>query len=362
MKAIHLSFWTILVSCLFSGVSFAQRSPGGLADISLSELLEVSVDAPRSSSILSETEGDPGGKSAPEAIEALSSGSPASLWYRYKAVEFEGYLDGTTERSNAEVLALYPVLPTVITQEAHIVGLNYRFSNLLDFNLTVPYIFQSTEHIRRRGAPFTLRSEGVGDVAFAANYALYKHGQSAAILTMGITAPTGSINAKGDTPRGRNTQLPYAMQIGSGTWEWHPGLTLTAPLGNWQVGTTLDGAIRLGENDRNYSLGDEFSATVWANRDIGSRLEFGSYVRGECWGGIDGQDLDVNPLIAPVADPNTYGGCSIEVGASLRVKWKEDLYDNCYFELGGGLPVYQNLKGPQPKEKWNLSLGVSIGF
>lgn len=362
MRGFHQCVFVILVGGYFTGICFGQRSPGDLADISLSELLEVPVDSAQRSSSDSEGGESNGGKSVSDAIESLDSASPASLWYRYKQVRYEGYLEGTTKLTNAEVLTQYPVLPTVISQEAHIVGMNYRFSNLLDFTFTVPYIYQSTEHIRRAGAPFTLKSEGIGDLALAANYAIYKHGQTAAILTMGVTAPTGSINEKGDTPRGRNTQLPYAMQIGSGTWELHPGLTLTAPLGASQMGATVDGAIRLGENDRNYSLGDEFSATLWANRKLGSRLQLGTFVRGECWDGIQGQDSDVNPLIAPVADPDTYGGCKVELGGSLRVHWKEDVYDNCYFELGGGVPVYQKLSGPQPKEQWNLTMGLSIGF
>lgn len=352
----------VLVTGFSSGISFGQRSPGGLADISLSELLEVPVESSKRSSSDSRPGESADGKSVPDAIESLDSASPASLWYRYKQVRYEGYLEGTKKLLNAEVLTQYPVLPTVISHEAHIVGMNYRFSNLLDFTIAVPYIYQSTEHIRRAGAPFTLDSSGIGDLAFAANYAVYKHGQSAVILTMGVTAPTGSINEKGDTPRGRNTQLPYAMQIGSGTWEWHPGLTITAPAGNWQLGATVDGAIRLGDNDRNYSLGDEFSASLWANRKLGSRLQLGTFVRGQCWDGIEGMDSDVNPRIAPVADPSAYGGCKVDVGGSLRVMWKEDVYDNCYLELGGGVPIYQNLSGPQPKEQWNLTLGLSIGF
>lgn len=349
----------VLVLGLIPGTGFGQRSPGDLADISLSELLEIPVDSSVSS--LDESD-ESSGKATTDAIETLDSASSGSLWYRYKQVRFEGYLEGDSRLTNAEVLARYPVVPTVISQEAHIVGLNYRFSNLVDFTLTLPYVYQSTEHIRRAGAPFTLASEGLGDLALATNYAIYKHGKTAAILTMGITAPTGSIDKKGNTPRGRGTQLPYAMQIGSGTWELHPGLTLTAPAGDWQLGATLDGAFRMGENDRDYSFGDEFSATLWANRKLGSRFQLGTFLRGECWDGLDGADSEVNASIAPVADPDTYGGCKVEVGGSLRFLWKEDVYEDCYFELGGGVPIHQHLNGPQPKEQWNLSLGLSFGF
>ena len=43
-------------------------------------------------------------------------------------------------------------------------------------------------------------------------------------VTGGLSFPTGSIDEKGDTPRGKGTQVPYTMQIGSGTYDLQPAL------------------------------------------------------------------------------------------------------------------------------------------
>jgi hypothetical protein len=352
MKAFHLLSISALLLFVCVQDTLAQRSPANLADVPLSELLEFRVEADDHSVFGSDL----------DELDDLSPSSKLSAWYRQKRVRFEGYMDGTDELSNADVLQQYPVLPTVIDQEAHIYGVNYRHSNRFDLTFSVPYILQSTEHIRRLGAPFTLDSEGFGDISLTANYSAIKYGATAVILSGGITAPTGTIDAKGDTPRGKNTQLPYAMQIGSGTWDLHPGITYGTAKGLWSFGTTLDGVIRLGENDRGYSLGDSAALTLWMDRELTSRFKVGAHVRGETWGGIDGQDADVNPNIAPVADPDTYGGSKIDVGASFRVHWKEDVYENCFLEVGGALPVWQDLNGPQPKEAWEFTVGLSIGF
>ncbi|NNC99888.1 MAG: hypothetical protein HKN85_06885 [Gammaproteobacteria bacterium] len=332
--------------------ALAQRSPADLADIPLSELLEFHV--------VSDAENDLSARGG--EIEDLTVASRLSLWYRYKVVQFEGYRDGKDNLTNEQVLRHFPVLPTVIDQEAHVIGLNYRHSNRLDFTMSIPHIKQSTEHIRRVGSPFTLRSDDWGDLSLSANYAVFKYGADAVVFSFGITAPTGTIDAKGDTPRGKDTQLPYAMQIGSGTWDVHPGITYMTARGAWRLGSTLDGVFRLGTNDRDYSLGNQLAITLWAERPVAERIKFATHIRAESWGDIDGQDSAVNPNIAPVADPNLYGGKQAELKGSLRYQWKEDVYENCFVEVGGAIPVWQDLTGPQPKQAWKLTIGLGIGF
>ena len=342
-------FLILLVSAgLLSGVS-GQRTPSDLANISLNDLLNVRV-------------ADSGGIEDGVELELLEASSRISIRYRYKQARFEGYMDGTKNLSNRDVLGLYPVLPTVIDQQAHILGVNYRYSDILDFSLVIPYVHQSTDHIRRQGAPFTLESDGFGDISLSANYVAYRHGATSLIASLGISAPTGTIDAKGNTPRGKGTQLPYAMQLGSGTWDLNPGITLAKTLGPWSVGGTVDGLIRLGKNGRDYSLGNELNVSIWADRSITSRLQLSGYVRGECWDSINGSDKDVTPTVAPVADPDTYGGCRVEVGASLKYFFLENIYDDCHVNVGVSVPVWQDLKGPQPRQEWEFSLGISFGF
>ena len=330
----------------------ANRPPGYLADISLSELLEIRV----------ENSDDDAEHDQVHTLDSLTSPSRFALWHRYKEVRFEGYKDGTNALSNTEVLQQFPVLPTVIDQEAHIFGLNYRHSNRLDFTISIPHLYQSTQHIRRSGGPFTLKSDGFGDLSVTGNYAAIRYGTTAVVISAGITAPTGTIDAKGDTPRGKNTQLPYAMQIGSGSWALNPGITYATAKGLWGLGATLGAVVHLDENKRHYTLGDQKSLTLWTDRELNSRVKFGAHLRAEAWGDIDGQDPDVNPLTAPVAYPGAYGGSQIKVGGSMRFDWNDDLYDNSFIEFRAAAPIWQNLNGPQPEQKWEFTIGISYGL
>ena len=112
-------------NAILMGAAVAQRTPSDLASVSLNDLLNVRVVE----------EGD---ASADEVkLDLLRASARLSTWYRYKQARFEGYMDGTNDVSNAEVLGIYPVLQTAIDQQAHILGVNYRFSDLLDFSVVV---------------------------------------------------------------------------------------------------------------------------------------------------------------------------------------------------------------------------------
>ena len=56
---------------------------------------------------------------------------------------------------------------------------------------------------------------------------LHRLNQNSSILVnLGFSLPTGSIDEKGRTPKDANvdTQLPYTMQLGSGTYDIKPSI------------------------------------------------------------------------------------------------------------------------------------------
>ena len=57
----------------------------------------------------------------------------------------------------------------------------------------------------------------------------------------GISVPTGSIDEEGDTPRAPgNQQLPYTMQLGSGTWDVPLLLSFRKYGAQWDWGAHAD--------------------------------------------------------------------------------------------------------------------------
>ncbi len=345
---------TAFLAVVFSlSTAHAQRSPSELADLPLERLLGLST-----TSASSFTQPGPEGP----AVSELPALSRFALSYHYKQRQFEGYRDGTTEVSFREVLEIFPVLPTEITQEAHIFQTHYRHSDKLGLTLGIPYILQSTAHIRRAGAPFTLESEDFGDLSLYLGYTAFQRGTNRTILNLGAGFPTGSIDEKGDTPRGPNTQLPYAMQTGSGTYDLRPGIIHTKALGPFALGAAVNGVIRLGKNDRDYRLGDSITAAVWAGYRVAPWADVSVRFEGECWGSIEGQDPDVNPAIAPVADPDLYGGCRIDTGLGLKLYHPASVYRDRFVEIAFQTPIWQDLNGPQTEKRWEFTVGAGFSF
>ena len=60
-------------------------------------------------------------------------------------------------------------------------------------------------------------------------------------LSLGLSAPTGSIDEKS----GANT-VGYGMQLGSGTWDFHPAITYLGQTENYSYGAQLGGVLESG--------------------------------------------------------------------------------------------------------------------
>ena len=65
--------------------------------------------------------------------------------------------------------------------------------------------------------------------------------------------PTGSIDEEGDTPRAPGSQqLPYTMQLGSGTWDFPLFLSFRKYEARWDWGMDASYTLRTCSNDRDY--------------------------------------------------------------------------------------------------------------
>lgn len=340
----------LIISCasllLCTTFTFAQSPPVDLTELSLEELLGVHLIS----------------RSEAEAGMIQQAGGNTRIGYRYIRLLFEDYNDGTRKRSAEEVLSDFPVAPDRITQEAHVLSVSQRINADLAVQIELPFLQQGTDHIRRSGAPFRIETDGVGDIVGLGVYRVVKSATHQVFVMAGLSLPTGSINETGDTPRGRDTAVPYTMQIGSGTYDLQPGLLYVGGEGALEWGAELAAKLRLGRNDRDYHLGNRTTLSAWLKTQMLSWLE--PQIKGTLthWGRIDGEDRDLNPTVAPVADPTLFGGTRalISLGASstLNPNGKHP------WSLGAefGLPVYQSLNGPQPRQKWTANLSVTKSF
>lgn len=372
MKAINsriLRIYFLLIFCLITNNLYAQ-TPEELANLSINELLSLSLDE-----LMSFNLGDQG--------DATGQDLQRSRWqvsYRYRRAVFEGYRDGTSDIPLSQVLfdgnpanrtsKNFPIVPTKITQEAHIFNVGYQLDDRSAINVIVPYILQTTDHVSivPGFSSFTISSEGIGDVVLSYRRDVWQRDNHLIIARAGISLPTGSIDEEGDTPRAPgDQQLPYTMQLGSGTFDIPVGINYIGQKDKWSWGTGVNAKFRLGRNSRDYRLGHTASVSVWSGRQISSWLKPTVQIDYKYTDRIHGMDDEITvpgafPFPASITNPDLFGGHKISTLFGIEVGPPSGLFSNHSLGFGYSMPIYQNLNGPQVKEDDQISVNWNWHF
>ncbi len=334
----------------------AQTPPSDLTELGIEEILGLRI--------IRQSESTPD--------KAKTWANRWSVGYRYIRMDFEGFNDGANHVSTGRVGSRFAIIPEKIVQEMHLTEISYAALDKLSFSLTVPYIIQKTDHISRAAGHnkwFRIRSDGIGDIGISASYALKSKSTYQLMANLGISIPSGSIDEKGDTPTpGTRNQLPYTMQLGSGTFDPLIGINYTRNSGKITWGGGVQGKFRLGRNERGYSLGDRVLLTSWIrSKHFSEWIEPSLKLMGTISTTIDGSDKDLpRPGLVPVATPRFFGGEEAVVSPGVRIKFKDGMFNDMFkgqtIEVNAGFPVYQSTNGPLPVEKWRISVGVNWKF
>lgn len=278
--------------------------------------------------------------------------------YRYMFMDMDGNREGTSRLSEQDVFEEgYMIVPTKMTMQMHMFGAMYAPTDNLTLMVMLPYLRFSMDHVTRMGARFTTESEGIGDIRMTGLYVLHRWDRQQLHFNAGIGFPTGSTEARGNTPAGPNQKLPYPMQLGSGTFDLFPGFTYLGQTERWSWGGQLESTLRLGKNNEGYSLGDRAATTVWGARKWNDWLSTSLRLEVQAWGNIDGQDNDLNPAMVPSADPRRRGGEKMNLSFGLNFLGRGGFVKGNRLAMEIGVPVYQSLDGPQLETKWLLTVG-----
>jgi len=153
-----------------------------------------------------------------------------------------------------------------------------------------------------------------------------------------------------------NIKAGYPMQLGSGTWDLIPSITYADSTDRFGWGFQANYRWRLGENDNDYTLGNVLQALGWGKYAMTPKLSGIGKLTIADWGRIDGQDPELNPDLAPTTDPNATGGTRVDLSLGLNgVLGKAHVLG---IELG--VPVYQDLNGPQLETDWIFSFSYQL--
>ena len=304
--------------------------------------------------------------------------------YRYMLMEMSDMRNGTNDLSPEEIVgnpAAFPnpngppagfrVIPDEMTMHMHMLGAMYGATDWLTLMGMANYVKKDMNHITFQGMAGTTRlgefettSSGWGDTSLGGMIKLYEDDTHHLHANAMLSIPTGSIKEKDQVLTPMNTRptlrLPYAMQLGSGTYDALPGLTYTGHTGLWNWGAQYAATIRLeDENNQGYSLGDQHKLSLWGGYQLNDWLRGTLRLTGETVGDIDGSDP---MIVAPVttADPDNYGGETLS--ASVGFNFTPDLLRGAQVATEFTAPLYQDLNGPQMKRDYGFTIGLQYSF
>lgn len=285
------------------------------------------------------------------------------LSYRYMYMSMDGIRTGTNNVSSRQVLEDYMMAPLDMDMQMHMFGLMYAATDYLSIMGMVPYIKKSMNHLTRMGERFKTESEGFGDIKLTGLVKVFDNYDQRIHLSAGMSFPTGSIDERDDTPMGSHL-LSYPMQLGSGTFDLLPGITYLGQHSNVSWGAQVSGVIRLGENDRDYRLGNRLDATAWGAYDWFNWVSTSARMDWQSWGNVHGADPALDPAMMPGADPDNQGGNRLDLlfGMNFYVPEGPKLIKGQRLAVELGFPIYQDLDGPQLETDWVLWLGWQYGW
>ena len=291
------------------------------------------------------------------------------LSYGYMRMDMEGNRDGTDRLSPDKIVTTYAnrfsavsgqpntlrIVPTEMTMDMHMLGAMYGLSDKVTLMAMLPYHEKTMDHITYMGGSgttvrggFTTKTEGWGDVKLTSLVRIKDTGKHKLHANIGLSLPTGSIDERGTalTPMGmqQEQRLPYAMQLGSGTYDVHPGFTYTGRKGAWGWGAQYAGEIRLeSENREGYSWGDKHTLSAWGAYQWAPWVSSSLRLTGSTQDSIDGIDPQI---VAPVqtANPSNFGGKELRLGLGINLIGTKGQVKGAMLGLEAELPL--------PRSKW----------
>lgn len=284
--------------------------------------------------------------------------------YRYGMMRMSGNIDGTSDLTVPEVLAdpRFMIAPTEMDMEMQMIGLMWAPTERLTLAFMAPHIRLTMDHLTMAGTKFTTRSEGFGDIRATGLVKLYDRNNQRLHLNLGVSVPTGSINERDRTPVNPNAVLPYPMQLGSGTFDLHPGFTYLGQHNDWSWGGQVGGTIRLGQNNEGYSLGERGRATFWGAHKFTDWLSASLRLNGEIWDDVDGRDRRTFGTPVPTAKPNLRGGERVDALVGVNFYFRKGALKGNRIAIEYGMPIYQSLDGPQLEVDDMLQIGWQLSW
>ena len=286
--------------------------------------------------------------------------------YRLMTMRMSGNRDGTDTLSAAEVRQRgYAIVPRRMLSLTHMLGLMHAPTDWLTIMVMLPV--QQNSMDLEAGMPlgstkFTTHSAGLGDITATGLFKVLEGSSYRLQLQAGLGLPSGGIEVRDDTPMAADARLPYPMRLGRGSLAALPGATFLTQANGWSFGVQATGQWPLYRNQDRYRTSRVGMATTrgavsWT-RWLSTSLRAAASTRSN----YVGSDPDLNPQMTPAADPKLRGGSEIDGFAGVNLLAPKGALHGHRVAIEFGLPLYQNLDGPQLQNTWMATAGWQYSF
>jgi len=281
--------------------------------------------------------------------------------YSFEQMQRKGMLRGDNQVSPSDVLNdsynPYDRTPRRLEVTAHTVQLAYAPHPRATLVVEVPFLMKKLRTRDAVGHVTQEQTQGVGDIGFALVVPFIRKGNERSQVHIGFDIPTGSIRRGGD-----ETRLPFDSQIGNGSYDFEWGWTYRGELDWFSWGGQATGRHPLDRNDLHYRVGSRFELTGWGAVQLpagmSSSLRVGWQKQNNTR--VPSGDFVGGTITDPSDNPKKRGGYQFTVSPGLTVELPQ--LGNQRVAVEFDIPVYQNLDGPQLKEKWSVKAGWQWGF
>ena len=282
------------------------------------------------------------------------------LSYRFGYMHMDGNRDGSSSVSHQEVLNSYMVAPTEMPMKMHMLGAMYGVTDQLTLSVMGGFADKEMDHLRQNGTTFIMDNDGFTNASVNALYEFYNDKKHRVQLNAGVGLPTGSVNDR----KSNGSIFAYPMQMGSGTYDFLPGISYSGVSNDWSWGGQVNTTLRLGRNNRGYSLGNRYQLTGWGARKLSDMVSVSFRLDGQAWENVDGMDRELTgpTFMAPPMDANLQAGERIDALVGVNFIVPSGTLKGSRLAAEFGMPVYEHLDGPRLETDYRFTLGWQFAF
>jgi hypothetical protein len=310
---------------------------------------------------------------------------PKGVWkvsYRYMGMRMDGNLSGTKKVDDNYIFNNYIMSPKNMRMDMHMVMAMYGISNRLSvmamFNYNVSSMnmnmLPGTMNMTMNGSTMVMSTSnsnsmnsttsGFGDTKIYAVYSFINRNVHHLLLSGGINIPTGSIQKKGkaDDMMYPSSRYPYMMQMGSGTYDFMPGLTYLLKANKVSFSAQITTLLRPFLNSLHFGYGNEYTLNIWGAYKWLPWISTSLRLEGLSVATMSGKDATLYAGMEPSANSMNYGGHYVNSYFGFNFYLNRGWLKNNRLSVEYGMPLYQNINGIQMQQKSTIYAGWLISF